>query len=98
MRSRWHIENTAFHQWGSYWNLEHVYRHTPEALHALFLISMLAFNLLQLFFYCRLGRERKPVRPRDVSDTLRHIVQVMLRNLNALPAPIPWGVPLKDSG
>jgi hypothetical protein len=56
MRSRWHIENTAFRQWGSYWNLEHVYRHTPEALHALFLISMLAFNLLQLFFYCRLNQ------------------------------------------
>jgi len=98
MRSRWHIENTAFHQWGSYWNLEHVYRHTPAALHALFLIWMLAFNLLQLFFYCRLGRERKPVQPRDVCDTLRHIVEVMLRELAALPAPIPWQVPLEDSG
>ena len=70
MRSRWHIEISAFHQWGSYWNLEHAYRHTSGALHALFLIWMLAFNLLQLFFYYRLGREHsKPVRPRDVSDT-----------------------------
>jgi hypothetical protein len=64
-------------------------------LHALFLIWMLAFNLLQFFFYCRLGRERKP---RDVSDTHCHIVQVMLRDLDALPAPIPWRVPLEDSG
>jgi len=59
---------------------------------------MLAFNLLQLFICCRLGRERKPVRPRDVSDTLRHMVQIMLRDLDALPAPIPWGVPLEESG
>jgi hypothetical protein len=48
MRSRWHIENTAFHQRGSYWNLEHAYRHTPAALHALFLIWMRPFNLLAI--------------------------------------------------
>jgi hypothetical protein len=94
MRSRWHIENTAFNQWGQYWNLEHVFRHTPAALHALFLIWMLAFNLLQFFFYCRLRRERKP---RDVSDTLRHLIETMLRDLATLPAPIPWSV-RRDSG
>jgi hypothetical protein len=38
------------------------------------------------------------VQPRDVSNILRHIVQVMLRDLAALPAPIPWRVPLEDSG
>ncbi|PYU54416.1 MAG: hypothetical protein DMG56_26995 [Acidobacteria bacterium] len=27
IRSRWHIENTAFHQWTRYWNLRHVFRH-----------------------------------------------------------------------
>jgi hypothetical protein len=32
IRARWHIENTAFHQWVRYWNLGHVFRHTQNAL------------------------------------------------------------------
>lgn len=86
-RSRWHIENTGFHQWVTYWNLNHVYRHTDNALKAILLIWILAFNLLQLFIYRRLKRTR---RPKDPTDTIRHIVEVMARNIGALPAPLPW--------
>src|SRR5437660_859141 len=67
-RARWHIENTAFHQWISYWHLGHVFHHQPNALLALLLLWMLAFNLLQLFIYRRLKRPR---RPQDPTDTLR---------------------------
>jgi hypothetical protein len=86
-RGRWHIENTGFHQWVSYWNLKHVFRHTDNALRAILLIWTLAFNLLQLFIYRRLKRER---RPSDPTDTIRHLVEVMNRNVGALKKPIAW--------
>lgn len=94
IRARWHIENTAFHQWIQYWNLGHVFRHTSNALLAVLLIWALAFNLLQLFIYRRLKRAR---RPQDPTDTIRHIVEVMLRDLATLPEPIPWAA-LLDTG
>lgn len=95
MRSRWHIENTAFNQFGQQWNLEHVFRHTPEALHTLFLIWMLAFNMLQFFIYCHLGWDRNR---RRVIDTIRHIVEVMMREVATLPDPIPWRAVLDSGG
>ena len=88
VRARWHIENTAFNQWISYWNLSHVFRHTANALMAILLLWSLAFNLLQLFVYRRLKRPR---RPKDPTDTIRHIVEVMFREVATLPEPIAWG-------
>lgn len=95
IRSRWHIEDTGFHQWVTYWHLGHVFRHGQNALSAILLLWMLAFNLLQLFIYRRLGRSR---RPKDPTDTIRHLVEVMLREVATLPAPIPWATLLLDTG
>jgi hypothetical protein len=94
VRARWHIENTGFHQWIRYWNLNHVFRHSNNALLAVLLLWTLAFNLLQLFVYRRLGRCR---RPKDPSDTIRHIVEVLLREVALLPEPIPWSTLLLDT-
>jgi Transposase DDE domain/SEC-C motif len=94
IRSRWHIENTGFHQWTRYWNLSHVFRHGQNALLAVLLLWTLAFNLLQLFIYRRLGRCR---RPKDPTDTIRHLVEVMLREVALLPEPIPWSTLLLDT-
>jgi SEC-C motif-containing protein/DDE family transposase len=94
IRSRWHIENTAFNQWIQYWNLSHVFRHTSNALLAVLLLWTLAFNLLQFFVYRRLKRPR---RPKDPTDTIRHIVEVMLRDMATLPEPIPWAALLNTS-
>jgi hypothetical protein len=87
VRARWHVEDTAFNQWTQYWNLDHVFHHTPNATLAILLLWILAFNLLQLFVYRRLGRLRNPADP---TDTIRHVVEVMNRNVGAIPAPIPW--------
>jgi len=89
VRSRWHIENTGFGQWVKYWNLGRVYRHTPNAIEAVLLLWMLAFNLLQLFVYRRLKRPR---RPRDPCDTIICIVARMFRDVGAIPERIPWEV------
>lgn len=94
IRARWHIENTAFHQWTQHWHLAHVFRHEQNALSAVLLIWTLAFNLLQLFLYRRLGRSR---RPKDPTDTIRNIVEVMLREVATLPAPIPWATLLLNT-
>src|SRR5260370_14082305 len=76
------------------WNFGHVFRHSSNALMAVLLLWTLAFNLLQLFVYRRLGRCR---RPKDPTDTIRHIVEVMLRDVATLPAPIPWANFLLDT-
>jgi len=86
-RSRWHIENTGFNQWIQYWKLGHVYRHSANAIQAVLLIWSLAFNLLQLFVYRRLKRPR---RPKDPTDTIRHLVETMLREIATLPDTLPW--------
>ncbi len=89
IRSRWHIENTAFGQWTQYWNLGRVYRHTPNAILAILLLWMLVFNLLQLFVYRRLKRPRKPVDP---CDTIISIVAQMFRDVGTIPERIAWEV------
>lgn len=94
IRARWHIENTAFNQFVQYWNLAHVFRHAQNALMSVLLLWTLAFNLLQLFIYRRLGRSR---RPKDPTDTIRHLVEVMLREVALLPKPIPWSTLLLDT-
>jgi hypothetical protein len=87
IRARWHIENTAFNQWVQHWNLAHVYRHTGNAIQAILLLWALVFNLLQLFVYRRLKRARNPKEP---TDTIRHIVEMMMRDLGALIEPLRW--------
>ena len=95
MRARWHIENTAFHQWVTQWNFEHCYRHTPNAITAVMHIWALAFNLMQLFFYRRLNKAR---RGRPVNDTLVVCVKEMWLDLGQLAAPVPWDLLLADTG
>jgi hypothetical protein len=87
MRARWHIENTAFHQWVKRWGLDHCYRHTPNAILAMLYIFAIAFNLMQLFYYRRLG---KPRRGRKPEDTLIGCVKEMWIDLGELPGPVPW--------
>jgi len=45
VRARWHLEDTAFNQWIQFWNFGHVFRHTANALLAVLLLWMLAFDL-----------------------------------------------------
>lgn len=86
-RGRWHIENTAFHQWATKWNLDHCYRHTPNAITSVMHIWALAFNLMQLFFYRRL---KKPRRGRKAPDTIVACVKRMWIDLGRLTETVPW--------
>lgn len=95
MRARWHIENTAFHQWVTQWNFEHCYRHTPNAINSVMHIWAMAFNLMQLFFYRRLN---KPRRGRPVDDTLVVCIKEMWLDLGQLAEPVPWDLLFFDTG
>jgi hypothetical protein len=79
-RARWHIENTAFHQWTTRWQFDHVFTHHAVAIRALFWLFFAAFNLLTLFLYCQLrsyGRDRG----KDVTRTISRLVDEMLDDL-----------------
>lgn len=47
---RWDIENKAFNELVSDWNADHVYKHSPTAIEACWLLTMLAYNLFEAFF------------------------------------------------
>ena len=95
MRARWHIENTAFHQWVTQWDFDHCYRHTPNAITSVMHIFAMAFNLMQLFFYRRLNKAR---RGRPVNDTLVACVKSMWLDLGQLAEPVPWDLLVVDTG
>ena len=88
-RGRWHIENTAFHQFTHAWRFDHVFTHSPDAIPALFWIFLLAFNLLQLFLYrklCSYGRDRG----KDVTRTISRVVDEMLDDLARFDVAVAW--------
>jgi len=88
IRSRWHIENTAFHQWTTHWKLGHVFVHDGTAIQALFWLFFAAFNLLTLFLYRQLrsyGRDRG----KDVTRTISALIDEMLEDLATLTVS-PW--------
>jgi hypothetical protein len=79
-RARWHIENTAFHQWTTRWQFNHVFTHHAVGIRALFWLFFAAFNLLTLFLYCQLrsyGRDRG----KHVTRTISRLVDEMLDDL-----------------
>lgn len=79
-RARWHIENTAFHQWTTRWALAHVFRHHPDALRSLFWLFFAAYNLLTLFQYLHLRSYGRDCG-KDVTHTLSRLVDLMLDEL-----------------
>jgi hypothetical protein len=54
---RWDIENKAFNELVNFWHADHVYKHTPMAIEACWLLTMLAYNLFEAFINLNL----KPV-------------------------------------
>jgi hypothetical protein len=75
-RARWHIENTAFHQWTTRWRLGHVFRHHPDALRSLFWLFLAAFDLLTLFQYLQLRSYGRDCG-KNVTRTLSRLIDQM---------------------
>jgi hypothetical protein len=79
-RARWHIENTAFHQWTSRWRFGHVFRHHPDALRSLFWLFLAAFDLLTLFQYLQLRSYGRDCG-KNVTRTISRLIDEMLDEL-----------------
>jgi hypothetical protein len=84
IHSRWHIENNGFHQLKCQWNLKHCYFHSPTGIEAVMMFIIIAFNLMQLFFFrCLRGFREKKMLQIDIIEDLRDDLAVISRcNLN----------------
>ena len=51
MHKRWDIENNAFHQMKTEWHLDHCFLHSPTGVEVVLMFIILAFNLMQLYFF-----------------------------------------------
>ncbi len=51
---RWDVENKAFNELVNDWHADHVYKHTPTAIEACWLLTMLAYNLFEAFIQLNL--------------------------------------------
>jgi hypothetical protein len=54
---RWKIENNGFNELVNYWHADHVYRHTPVAIEAFWLLTSIAFILFHAFISLNLKPE-----------------------------------------
>jgi len=53
MHKRWDIENNAFHQLKTYYHAKHCYCHS--AVEVIFILQLIAFNIRELFLFCRVA-------------------------------------------
>lgn len=54
MHKRWDIENCGFHQLKTQCNINHCFVHDATAIETMFMLTLIVFNLLQLYIHCRL--------------------------------------------
>lgn len=70
MHKRWDIENNAFHQLKTYYHAKHCYCHS--ALEVIFILILMAFNIRELFLFCRMRDfEKKKTTRKSVTRQLR---------------------------
>jgi hypothetical protein len=48
IHKRWDIENCAFHQLKTYWNINHCFVHQPNAIVAILWLILIVFNLFSM--------------------------------------------------
>ena len=73
--AHWGIENEGFNDLVNRWHIDHVYRHSVNAIMAMWLLTMLACNLFNIFYHRNLK-----AAVREACSTL-HIAQLMRTEL-----------------
>jgi len=72
MHNRWHIENNAFHQLKTEWHLDHCFLHSPSGVETVLMFILIAFNLMQLYFFrCIRGFRKKRMLQIDFIEDIR---------------------------
>jgi hypothetical protein len=69
---RWDIENNAFHQLKSEWHLGHCFLHSPTGVETVLMFIIIAFNLMQLYFFrCIRGFRKKRMLQIDIIEDIK---------------------------
>ena len=72
IHSRWDIENNVFRQLKTEWHLEHCFIHNPTGIEATLKFMVLAFNLMQLYFFrCIRDFRKKRMLQIDIIEDLK---------------------------
>ncbi|WP_396276535.1 transposase [Haloimpatiens lingqiaonensis] len=72
MHKRWDIENNAFHQLKTEWHLNHCFLHSPTGIETVLMFIIIAFNLMQLYFFrCIRNFRKKYMLQIDVIEDIR---------------------------
>lgn len=72
MHKRWDIENNAFHQLKTEWHLDHCFLHSPTGVETVLMFLVIAFNLMQLYFFrCIRGFRKKRMLQIDIIEDIR---------------------------
>ncbi len=72
MHKRWDIENNAFHQLKTEWHLDHCFLHSPAGVETVLMFIIIAFNLMQLYFFrCIRGFRKKGMLQIDIIEDIR---------------------------
>lgn len=71
MHKRWDIENNAFHQLKTQWHLDHCFLHSPNGVETVLMFMLIAFNLMQLYFFRCIRGFRKKMLQIDVIEDIR---------------------------
>lgn len=85
--SRWQIENQCFNELANIWSLDHIYRHSENAILAFTLYLFIAVNIINIFF----NRNIKDKRIRTKVFLLDLVKASLLLNRRSVlpPNPIP---------
>jgi hypothetical protein len=85
MHKRWHIENNAFHQLKTEWHLKHCFLHSPTGVETVLMFIIIAFNLMQLYFFrCIRDFRKKRMLQIDIIEDLRDEMIQINNYLNPL--------------
>lgn len=72
MHKRWDIENNVFHQLKTEWHLDHCFLHSPTGVETVLMFIIIAFNLMQLYFFrCIRGFRKKRMLQIDIIEDIR---------------------------
>jgi len=85
MRKRWHIENNAFHQLKTEWHLDHCFLHSPTGVETVLMFIIIAFNLMQLYFFrCIRNFRKKRLLQIDFIEDIRDEILLINNWINPL--------------
>lgn len=85
--SRWQVENQCFNELSNIWSLNHIYRHSENAIAVFILFLFMAVNITNIFF----NRNIKDIRIRSKVFLIDLVKACLLLNKRSTlsPNPIP---------